>query len=206
MEMEKFDLIFKLVAKYKRMGFPVTVGYERYGMQMDKNYIIERQQRDNFFFPLKELGAKSTGSMSKIDRIKRLVPYFSDNRIILPPKMQYKQLDGQEVDVMEAFMQEYVTYPFIPESMHDDILDCLARLCDDELGVTFPDDNKFEKRERSEKKRRKYSDDPAGFRESARLDCGSIYRDNGAKIIRFNAGCTVSFLGSSPGSGLREAS
>lgn len=136
--MEKFDKLFDMVARYQKLRYNVVVGYEKYGMQMDIDYIMERQRRENFYFKVVELGAKSTGKLSKIDRIKRLVPLFSEGRIITPPEMRYKQLDGVEVDIMDAFMQEYVTYPFIPEDMHDDILDCIARITDDSLNVRFP--------------------------------------------------------------------
>ena len=170
MEMEKFEKLFEMVGRYRRMGYNVTVGYERYGMQMDKQYIEQRQKELNFFFPIKELGAKSTGKLSKIDRIKRLVPLFSQKKLIMPPVMNYVQLDGQTVDVMEAFMLEYQTFPFIPEAMHDDIMDCLARICDAELGVTFPDKDKLSNRGDHKRREERYYADPASYGFEPRAD------------------------------------
>ncbi len=114
-----------------------------------------------FFFDVVELGSKSTGKLSKIDRIKRLIPLFSETKIIMPPKMEYRQLDGMTVDLMEAFNQEFITYPFIPDSMHDDILDCMARITDEALNVVYPTVDTNQRKNEAKRRRERYNSDPA---------------------------------------------
>lgn len=162
-QMEKFDVLFKLQERYQRRHKNVTVGYERYGMQMDLGYIKERQEKTGRRFRIIELGSKSSGKMSKVDRIKRLVPFFSSHRIWFPETLQYTQLDGKTVDLIDLLKQELsIFHPTsgIPNEFHDDMCDCLSRICDDELGITFPNTKKIAPEVR---KNRIKSYDPARF-------------------------------------------
>jgi hypothetical protein len=74
------------------------------------------------------------GSLSKVDRIKRLIPLFEQAKIILLPRTLY---DGSMRDLVYDFIeQEYTAFPV---SQHDDMLDALSRICDDkELGLRWP--------------------------------------------------------------------
>jgi hypothetical protein len=77
------------------------------------------------------------GSLSKIDRIKRLMPLFEQARIVLPPYCNRTLYDGTTSDLVQDFIeQEYTAFPV---SQHDDMLDALSRICDErELGLRWP--------------------------------------------------------------------
>jgi hypothetical protein len=73
----------------------VEVGYEKYGMQSDIDYIKERQEIDGPHFAIRELNWPREGSHSKEDRIQRLEPDFKGERFFLPCKV-YRLEDGGE--------------------------------------------------------------------------------------------------------------
>ena len=125
---ERANVLFKLHQEYR----PIAVGYEKYGMQADIQYMMERMDRQNYRFSITPLA----GQMPKNDRIKRLVPAFSEGRIYLPEAMPYEQYDRKVVDLSQAFVNdEFLAFPY---SEHDDMLDALSRIMDDTLGATFP--------------------------------------------------------------------
>lgn len=121
-----------LVMNWHRRWQPVAIGYERYGMMADIEHIKERQERENYRFPIVELG----GQMPKADRIRRLIPWFEQGRIWMPQKLLKTNYEGVEVDVTAAFVNE--EYNAFPVSAHDDMLDALARILDDEMPASFP--------------------------------------------------------------------
>ena len=111
---------------------PVAVGYERYGMQADIEHIGFLQARENYRFPITELG----GAMPKHDRIRRLVPVFEQGRLHLPGRCPFRDTEGKDRDMTREFVaEEYLAFPV---SLHDDMLDCLSRIVDPELGAHFP--------------------------------------------------------------------
>jgi predicted phage terminase large subunit-like protein len=115
-----------------RKWHPFAVGYERYGMQADVEHIQHMQEQENYRFPIVELG----GSMPKLDRIRRLVPIFEQGRFFFPLRLMKMRLDNTAYDLTDEFYrQEYLTFPV---SGHDDMLDCLSRIVDPELGAMFP--------------------------------------------------------------------
>ena len=125
---QKANVLFNLHQQYR----PITVGYERYGMQADIEYIVEQMNLRNYRFPIIELG----GTMPKNDRIKRMVPAFSEGRVYIPTNQPYVQYDGTTVDLTSVFVNdEYLAFPF---SEHDDMLDSLSRIIDPELCAMFP--------------------------------------------------------------------
>lgn len=125
---ERADRLFELVNKWK----PIEVGYEEYGLQADIQHIQHLQHERNYRFRIKPLG----GSMSKEDRIRRLLPLFEQGRIILPPSLYRTLYDKSTVNLIDAFVEEeYVAFPV---AQHDDMLDCLARIADVDLKVRFP--------------------------------------------------------------------
>src|SRR5690348_14400817 len=89
----------------------------------------ERQAR----CPIKPVG----GCLSKIDRIKRLMPLFEQGKIILLPHCRRTIYDGTTPDLVQDFIeQEYTAFPV---SQHDDMLDALSRICGEkELGLHWP--------------------------------------------------------------------
>ncbi len=143
---ERTDTLFKLVKLYR----PVLVGYEQYGMQSDIEHIKEKMEQLNYRFLIKELG----GRMAKTDRISKLIPDFQGSKIWLPNKLEKKNYEGKTEDVVNTFVkEEYLTFP---TPKHDDMLDCLARIKDEDLHIIFPmaeedDDSYYEDFTRQEK-------------------------------------------------------
>lgn len=125
---QKANILFKWHQQYR----PRAVGYEQYGLLSDIEHFQDRMQRDNYRFGIHPLG----GKLSKVDRIARLVPLFSQSRIYIPESCPYTQYDGTTVDLTRIFVNdEYAAHPF---EVHDDMLDDLARILDEGLGATFP--------------------------------------------------------------------
>lgn len=125
---EKVDTLFELVKTYR----PLRVGYEKYGMQSDIDMIRVEMQRKMYYFDIVALG----GNIAKVDRIKLLQPLFAQHRIYLPEKIHRIDSSGKLRDYIQEFItEEYCAFPY---TKHDDMLDCLARITDNELGVVFP--------------------------------------------------------------------
>jgi predicted phage terminase large subunit-like protein len=121
-----------LVMAWHRRWQPMGVGYEHYGMMADIEHIRDRQERENYRFAITELG----GQMPKVDRIRRLIPWFEKGRIFIPPKLVKSNYEGVSVDLTKAFIdEEYLSFPV---ALHDDMLDSLARVLDEGLPVTWP--------------------------------------------------------------------
>lgn len=125
---ERSSALFRLHRRYK----PLAVGYERYGMQADIEHIRSVQERENYRFAIIELG----GSMPKNDRIRRLAPVFEQGRIYLPGSLMFVDAEGSPHNFVREFIdEEYLSFPV---AAHDDMLDCLARIMEPELGARFP--------------------------------------------------------------------
>lgn len=124
------EKLFELHEKWK----PHLVAYEEYGMQADIEHIEYVMKEKLYEFEITSLG----GSMKKELRILRLVPYFENgfkegddegkSRIILPTSRNYIDYQQMNRDLVKDFVeQEYEAFPVLN---HDDMLDCMARLCD----------------------------------------------------------------------------
>lgn len=121
-----------LVMNWHRKWHPLAVGYERYGMMADIEHMRDRMERENYRFPIIELG----GQMPKLDRIRRLVPWFEQGRVYLPPQLDKTNYEGRSVNLVESFrVDEFIPFPV---GMHDDMLDALARILDDEMPADWP--------------------------------------------------------------------
>ncbi len=115
-----------------RQWNPTMTGYERYGMQADIEHIRLEMERENYRFPIVELG----GNMPKTDRIRRLVPVFEQGRVYFPNRLLKMSTEQTAYDLTNDFYrQEYLTFPV---SSHDDMLDCLSRIVDPALCAVFP--------------------------------------------------------------------
>lgn len=125
---ERGDAVFALHRRWR----PLRVGYERYGMMADVEYIRERQAQDNYRFEIIELG----GQLPKHDRIRRLVPLFEGGRMHLPETLSKVDFEGRHVDLVRSFLDE--EYRPFPVASHEDMLDALSRICDQELNVVWP--------------------------------------------------------------------
>ena len=125
---ERARALFELHRKYR----PLAVGYERYGMQADIEHMRYVMEQQNYRFTLVELG----GQTPKNDRIRRLVPVFEQGRMYFPQRLMKMRSDNRAYDLTDEFYrQEYSAFPV---SGHDDMLDCLARILDADLGAQFP--------------------------------------------------------------------
>lgn len=125
---ERANTLFALHKEHQ----PLAVGYEKYGMQADIEHFKDKMNRENYTFRIKELG----GQMPKNDRIKKLVPLFEQERILLPETCMRRNYEGTSQDLTAIFRDdEYLAFPL---SAHDDMLDCLARIRDPEFPMRAP--------------------------------------------------------------------
>lgn len=123
---EREDLLFEWHKKYS----PTCVAYEKYGMQVDIDWIRKSMEDRNYRFSITEVG----GILSKEDRIKRLVRYFHDGKIFLPRSLYKTDSDGVCKNIIDDFVeQEYASFPC---GLHDDMFDAIARICD--ITVLYP--------------------------------------------------------------------
>ena len=73
--------------------------------------------------------------MAKNDRIRRLVPLFESGRFFTPWHIIFLNAEKECRDFIVDFMKEYEAFPV---AIHDDVMDCISRICDPEAGVVFP--------------------------------------------------------------------
>lgn len=125
---ERTAAVFALHRAYQ----PAQVGYERYGKDADIEHIESEMERRLYNFTITELG----GPMPKTDRIRRLIPWFEKGDIILPEHFTRSNYEGRAEDLVKVFVDD--EYTAFPVSVHDDMLDALARLCDEKIVVNFP--------------------------------------------------------------------
>jgi predicted phage terminase large subunit-like protein len=126
---QRADAVFALHRKWR----PQHVGYEKYGMMADTEFIRGEMERQTYRFSLMELG----GSMPKNDRIRRLLPWFEQGRVYMPESLHKTDYQGIIQDLPKSFIEE--EYKPFPVGLHDDMLDSLARVFDlFPGGIPFP--------------------------------------------------------------------
>lgn len=132
---ERTSKLFEFHRKYN----PIDTGYEKYGMQSDIEHIQYVQEKENYRFNITALG----GPMPKNDRIKRLIPVFEQKRFYLPQAITFKDYEGKTVDFVHDFVnEEYLAFPVC---IHDDMLDCIARILEQKLDAKFPKKREIQK-------------------------------------------------------------
>lgn len=125
---QRASKLFELYVKYN----PIAVGYEEYGMQADIEHIQYEMEQRNFRFAITPLG----GSLSKEDRIKKLIPVYEQKRWWLPKRHSFVDYEGKQRDYIQEFIDdEYLSFPVC---VHDDMLDGDARILDPILEAKFP--------------------------------------------------------------------
>lgn len=145
---QRADMILHL---HRKWGIKFPVGYEEYGLQADIEHIQTVQADDNYRFAITPLG----GKIQKEDRIKRLVPLFESGKFYLPDSIPYTQYDGKTVDLIEIFINtEYEPFPALT---HDDMLDCIARILDENMHALFPKHEEHKDERYSSRRSRKRS-------------------------------------------------
>lgn len=126
---ERTKWLFKLHRKWR----PRSVGYEEYGKDADIEHMQGEMERQNYRFGITPLG----GSLAKPDRIRRLVPVFEQGRMFLPQAgIVHLTYEKVQVNIVRQFIDE--EYTAFPVGGHDDMLDCLARILEPDLGVIAP--------------------------------------------------------------------
>ena len=136
---ERANRLFSLHKKWR----PLKVGYEQYGMQADIEHIKDRQNRENYRFTIEPLG----GKIPKNDRIRRLIASFTEKRWYFPESLFKTNYEGKTDDLIDIFIhEEFLAFPV---GVHDDMLDSMSRILDDELNAIWPkvlyDDNERER-------------------------------------------------------------
>jgi predicted phage terminase large subunit-like protein len=125
---ERANEIIRLHRKWQ----PMRVGYEKYGKDSDIEAIKLLQASQNYRFEIVPLG----GRLKKEDRIRRLVPLFEQRKVLMLPCMHRTAVDGRMVDLIDQLLVE--EYDRFPVGAHDDGMDCLARILDEDLHAMFP--------------------------------------------------------------------
>lgn len=121
-----------LVMKWHRKYKPIQTRYEQYALQADIEYIKTLQAKEKYKFEITPVG----GKVSKVDRIRRLIPYFSSGRIILPLYHYYTDYEGTTRELVNDFVEQ--EYKAFPVSAHDDMMDALARLLEPDFPLIWP--------------------------------------------------------------------
>ncbi len=133
----------KVLFDWHRKYNPIDTRYEKYGKDSDIEHILEEQKRQNYRFQVTVVG----GQTPKNDRIKRLIPYFEQGRIVLPRTLYYTDYEGKTNDLVHDFVeQEFLGFPV---GAHDDLLDSLARLLEPDLTLIWPRKKSSSQRDRS---------------------------------------------------------
>lgn len=129
---ERTNELFRLHRKWK----PHFVGYEEYGKDSDIQHIETVMAGGNgrapYHFEILPLG----GSLSKVDRINRLIPIAAEGRLWLPEVLYRTLHDGKlEEQIIVLIEQEFLAWP-VP--VHDDGMDVISRVFD-VPDLSFPD-------------------------------------------------------------------
>lgn len=133
---ERSQRVMALHSQYR----PKAVGYEKYGIQTDIDFLEEMQNQAQYRFKVIPLG----GNMAKTDRIKRIQPIFEAGRFYLPEKLIRVDYQGIAQDLTQSFINdEYLQFPYMT---HDDMLDCISRIVEDDLKTFFPSPGKIDPR------------------------------------------------------------
>ncbi|OLL27458.1 hypothetical protein BTH42_31935 [Burkholderia sp. SRS-W-2-2016] len=120
----------KMLIELHRKWKPLATGYKKTGHEQELEYITEKQNRENYRFPvvaLSEAGPKET-------RIERLAPDFESGRWWLPGTLWKADSEGVVRDLIAQFInEEYLPFQ---AGRHDDFLDCMSGIKD--IGARFP--------------------------------------------------------------------
>jgi phage terminase large subunit-like protein len=146
---ERTSEFFRLHRKWR----PHHVGYEEYGKDSDIQHIQTVMAGGNgrapYHFEIQPVG----GTLSKVDRINRLIPVCSDGRFWMPDVIYRTNSEGKlEELILILIEQEFLAWP-VP--VHDDGMDVIARVFDIK-DLSFPDpepephkDDRYSRRKRS---------------------------------------------------------
>lgn len=127
---QRTDLIIQMHKYWK----PNFLGYEQVGAQTDAQHLREKCQQITYNIAINEL----TPTLPKPTRIEKMIPVCEAHRIWLPRAMMRPRLsENENVDLIHHFVHvEFANYPAL---IHDDLLDDMAWLEDQQVPVIFPE-------------------------------------------------------------------
>lgn len=140
---ERADALFSLHRRWRPQG----VGYERYGMMTDIDWMKERMAQENYRFEITEVG----GQVGKHDRIRRMVPIFESGRFMLPDQLIKVDYEGKHQDLVQVFLNN--EYRPFPVALHDDMFDAISRIWD--IDTIWPKSTVSEDRYAKRKERKR---------------------------------------------------
>ena len=136
----KTNKLFGLVRQFTVRNRKPLVYYEKVSMQSDIEHIQYVMNQTNYRFAI----TAASSTIPKGQRIDALEPYFREARIWFPLACWHVNWEGAREDMLSSFIkEEYKLYPFCS---HDDGLDALSRIADDQTGteMAFPDEQSVE--------------------------------------------------------------
>lgn len=103
--------------------------YEKHGAGWtDIQYYREKMQEDGIYFTIQEI---SNQYDSKSNRIQQLQPIIEEHKFYIPKTMSYRTITGKRVDLVYDFKADELSkFPFCK---HDDMLDCIANMKNEEV-------------------------------------------------------------------------
>lgn len=122
----------RTAVKLHRQWKPKRFGWEEYGLTCDVQALEAHMEVINYRFSVISLG----GQMSKMDRIRRLIPLFENGNIYLPRSIVRRNYEDHAVDVIRQFVDE--EFRQFPTCITKDMLDALARITDDAMHIPTP--------------------------------------------------------------------
>ena len=132
---QRIDKLFELHRKWNgKCGKPPRVGYEDIGMQADLHYINEKMTTESYRFAITPLPPKGMKRLSKIQKIRRLIPYMERGQVWLPNDIFYTDHKGLPRNFMSDIVEEEIL--LFPFAVHDDFLDAMSMLFD--MNPIFP--------------------------------------------------------------------
>lgn len=130
---QRVDKLMELHRKWAKLsGKSPVVGYESYGIQSDLHYLNKAQEEQTYRFRTIELG----GIRSKPERIRRLIPVLENHLLYIPRILNYKTTAGINIDLIHDFLNNELLV--FPHSKHDDVLDAMSRIMDEDIRATSP--------------------------------------------------------------------
>lgn len=126
---ERVDKVFELHRKYNALGGrPPRVAYEINGHRSDAHYIMRKSREERYYINMVEVDHRT----NKLDRIRGLIPLFQRGQILFPAG---GIMQGAE-NLIETLVEKEML--LFPNGIHPDMLDAMAQLLDEEVGVHFP--------------------------------------------------------------------
>lgn len=122
----------KHLFSFHRTYRPLETGYEKYGKDSDIEHIEDKMEVEQYRFEITALG----GPQPKNDRIRKLIPIFSAGRFYVPEKLTFVDHEIKQRDLIKEWLDE--EYEAFPVAVHDDIMDCMARIRHPDFNAQFP--------------------------------------------------------------------